>query len=68
MVLTLPLAGVLLLGRIETSTPIAQLAEHLTLNQRVLGSSPSGGTDVLQTANRRYQSPATAFFLCGFSH
>ena len=28
----------------ETSAPIAQLAEHLTLNQRVLGSSPSGGT------------------------
>ena len=24
--------------------PLAQLAEHLTLNQRVVGSSPTGGT------------------------
>ena len=24
--------------------PIAQLVEHLTLNQQVLGSTPSGGT------------------------
>ena len=26
------------------AAPLAQLAEHLTLNQRVLGSSPRGGT------------------------
>ena len=34
---------------IETSAPIAQLAEHLTLNQRVLGSSPSGGIEAICT-------------------
>ena len=39
---------------------LAQLAEHLTLNQRVEGSSPSGGTrDLL----RRQALTLVAFFI-----
>ena len=29
---------------VSTSAPLAQLAEHLTLNQRVVGSSPTGSS------------------------
>jgi hypothetical protein len=32
--------------------PLAQLAEQLTLNQRVVGSSPTGGNDL-----RRFPIP-----------
>lgn len=42
---------------------LAQLAEHLTLNQRVLGSSPSGDTNYI--FNDHY---SVMVFLCYHSH
>src|SRR5687768_6114960 len=38
--------------------PLAQLVEQLTLNQRVLGSSPRGGTDLRR---RRVADPPKAY-------
>ena len=38
-------AGFVTLIVSPATAPLAQLAEHLTLNQRVVGSSPTGGTD-----------------------
>lgn len=39
-----PLAREADIGTIFSHASLAQLAEHLTLNQRVVGSSPTGGT------------------------
>ena len=40
-----PLEGDVQHSKIRGLAPLAQLVEQLTLNQRVLGSSPRGGTE-----------------------
>ena len=44
--------------RFPTGAPIAQLVEQLTLNQRVLGSNPSGRTICLYPRSARSEPDA----------
>ena len=52
------------LGRIRPYASLAQLAEQLTLNQRVPGSSPGGG--ILKIRTYKKTSPQRGYFSCQF--
>jgi hypothetical protein len=47
------------------NAPVAQLAEHLTLNQRVQGSSPCGGIPALgMVSHESAETGKSGLFLC----